>query len=48
MTTDVAAKEVFSLCIFFENWILNGGDATQEMMKILPEETATVLKLVKP
>lgn len=48
MDDHVSTQEIFSLCIMFESWILNGGDETQRKMKILPEDSAVVIKLVKP
>jgi hypothetical protein len=40
------AATLFSLAIFFESWIISGGDATQETFKLLPEADAKVLRLV--
>jgi hypothetical protein len=43
----VDAPVIFSLAIFFENWILNGGDVTQAKMKLLPEGGAVELRLIR-
>jgi len=48
LASHVTASEIFSLCIMFESWILNGGDETQRRMKLLPEDTNVVVKMVKP
>lgn len=44
----VNSATVLSLAMVFETWILDGGDATQAKFKLLPEDDAVVLKLVKP
>lgn len=48
LDTHVSAAVVLSLAMVFEAWILEGGDATQAKFKLLPEDEATILKLVKP
>lgn len=40
------AAYLLSLAIMWENYLKLGADETQAIMKILPEETATVLKMV--
>lgn len=44
---DVDSKKLFALMILFESWIIDGGDATQEKFKLLPEGEIHKLQLVK-
>jgi hypothetical protein len=48
LDTHVTPAVVLSLAMMFETWILDGGDATQAKFKLLPEDEATILTLVKP
>lgn len=45
---EASASDIFALMIMFESWIELGGDKTQARMKIMPEDTADVVRLVRP
>lgn len=40
------AARLLAMAIMWENYLNLGADETQAIMKIMPEESATILKLV--
>lgn len=44
--SDPSAAQLFAMAIMWENYLILGADKTQERMKILPTDTAEIVKLV--
>lgn len=45
---DSDTARLWARCVFFETYIVQGARKTNKWMKLAPDETATVLRLVKP